>query len=171
MWSGWRGEVCTSSSLVWVIWDWARSRDVREESSFEWKDLVLKRVVGLRGALRGLRLVECFDLFFERLQGGESGFKGGETRGVGAEVEVGAVLAEFGERGFGLRELFAARVAIGDRGVRVDAEEHVGFERADGVGEVRAEIAASHDERKTVSGDDVGEVIGLCHADDARCRR
>src|SRR6266851_4508659 len=140
-------------------------RDVFEEGFLERKDLVLKRVVGLRGALRGLRFVQGLDFFFERLESGESFFERRETLGVGAEIEVGAILTKFDEGDLGLFELLAPGVAIGDRGGRVDAEEHVGLERADGVGEVRAEIAAAHDERKTIGGDDVGEVGSLCHPD------
>ena len=65
----------SSSSLVCVICDWPRSVTFGEERLLERKNLVLERVVGLRGALRGLRLVECLDLLFERLQRGESVFE------------------------------------------------------------------------------------------------
>ncbi len=51
-----------------------------EERFFERKNLVLEGVVGLRGALRGLGLVECLDLFFERLQGGEAWHRVREMR-------------------------------------------------------------------------------------------
>ena len=62
-------------------------------------------------------------------------------------------------------KLLLPRLAEGSRGGRIEAEEHVGFEAADGAGEVRVDVAAAHDDGQAAGGDDIGEVVGFLDAD------
>ena len=65
------------------------------------------------------------------------------------------------ERGLGLLELRAPGVAVGSRSVRVDAEEHVRLQQANGVREVGADVATGHDDGDAVFRDHVRESVGF----------
>src|SRR6185437_10586935 len=62
-------------------------------------------------------------------------------------------------------KLLLPSLAEAGRGGRIEPEEHVGLEAADGAGEVRVDIAAAHDDGQAAGGDDIGEVVGLFDAD------